>query len=96
MRPVGALPAVQRVRPRRRIETARTAASLSARPGSVCCVGIQNVSSASAEGNDAANRIVGGDAYCDAIARNHLDSEAAHPAAELSEHLVALVALHAI
>ena len=54
------------------------------------------VSSASAEGDDAANGIVGRDADRDAIPWNHLDPEAAHPAAQLCEHLVALVALHAI
>jgi hypothetical protein len=52
--------------------------------------------SASAEGDDAADRVVRGDTHRDAIARNHLDSEAAHAAAELCEHFVALVALHAV
>jgi hypothetical protein len=59
-------------------------------------VGIQIVSSASAEGNDAANRVVGGNAHGHSVARNHLDPEATHAAAELSEHLVALVALHPV
>jgi len=36
------------------------------------------------------------DAYGDAVARNNLDSEAAHAAAELCQHFVALVALHAV
>jgi hypothetical protein len=61
----------------------------------VLCGG-SNWFSASAEGNDAANRVVGRDAYGYPITRNDLDPEAAHPAAELSEHLVALVTLHAI
>ena len=51
---------------------------------------------ASAEGDDAADRIVGRNADGHAIAGHHLDSEAAHPAAQLRKHLVALVALHAI
>jgi hypothetical protein len=51
---------------------------------------------ASAEGDDAANRIVGRYAYRDAISGHHLDSKAAHPAAQLGKHLVALVALHSI
>jgi len=52
--------------------------------------------SASAEGDDAANGIVRGHANGDAIAGHYLDAEAAHPAAQLRKHLVALVALHAI
>jgi len=52
--------------------------------------------SASAEGDDAANRIVRRDANRHAIPRHHFDSKAAHPAAELCQHFVSLVALHAI
>src|SRR3954471_13550587 len=57
---------------------------------------IQLDSSASAEGDDAANGIVRRNADRDPVAGNHLDPEAAHPAAELSQHFVALVALHAV
>jgi hypothetical protein len=51
---------------------------------------------ASAEGNDAPDRIVRRYANSYAIARHHLDSEAAHTAAQLRKHLVALIALHAV
>ena len=51
---------------------------------------------ASAERDDAANGVVGGDADGDTIAWDNLDSEAAHPAAQLGEYLVASVALDAI
>lgn len=51
---------------------------------------------ASAEGDDAANGVVRRYADGDAIAWNHLDAEAAHPAAQLCQDLVPLVALHAI
>ena len=43
---------------------------------------------ASAEGNDAANRIVGGDANGHSIPGNHFDAKAAHPAAQLGQDLV--------
>jgi hypothetical protein len=52
--------------------------------------------SASAEGDDAADRIVGRDADRHPIAWNHLDPEAAHTAAQLRENLVTLVALDAV
>ena len=48
------------------------------------------------EGNDAADRIVRRYANGHAISGNNLDSEAAHPAAQLGKHFVAGVALHAI
>ena len=51
---------------------------------------------ASTEGDDAADRIIRRDPDGHAIARNHLDAKAAHPAAQLGEHFVALVTLHAI
>ena len=51
---------------------------------------------AGAEGDDAPDGIVRRDADGHAIARNHLDAEAAHSAAELGQHLVAGVALHAV
>src|SRR6476661_5144572 len=51
--------------------------------GIVVLCGNPKCSSASAEGNDAADRIVRRDAYGHPIARNDLDPEAAHPAAEL-------------
>jgi hypothetical protein len=60
------------------------------------CVGVQSIFSASAEGDDAADRIVGGNADGHAIARDDFDAEAAHAAAQLREDLVALIALHAI
>ena len=40
--------------------------------------------------------IVGRDADGDAVTRHDLDAEAAHPAAQLGEHFVAGVALHAV
>jgi hypothetical protein len=48
------------------------------------------------EGDDAADRVVGGHADGDAITWNNLDPEAAHAAAQLREHFVARIALHAI
>ena len=51
---------------------------------------------ASAEGDDAPDRIVRRNADGDAISRHHLDSKAAHPAAQLCQHLVSLIALHAV
>ena len=51
---------------------------------------------ASAEGNDAPDRIVRRDANGHAISRHHLDSKTAHAAAQLGKHLVSLVTLHAV
>jgi len=51
---------------------------------------------ASAEGDDAADRIVWGNAHGDSITRDDLDSEAAHPAAQLRQHFMPLVTLHAV
>jgi len=48
------------------------------------------------EGDDAADWVVGRYADRDAITRNNFDPEAAHTAAQLCEHFVARVALHAI
>jgi hypothetical protein len=48
------------------------------------------------EGNDAPDGIVRRDANGHAISRNNFDSEAAHAAAELSQHLVAGIALNPI
>ena len=48
------------------------------------------------ERNNSADRVVRGYTYRDAIAGNDFDSEAPHPAAQLSEHLMAGIALHAI
>jgi hypothetical protein len=48
------------------------------------------------EGDDAADRVVGGHADRDAITWNNFDPEAAHAAAQLREHFVPGVALHAI
>ena len=51
---------------------------------------------AGTEGDDAPDRIVRRDANGHAIARDYLDAEAAHSAAELSQHLMPCVALHAV
>jgi hypothetical protein len=51
---------------------------------------------ASAEGDDAPDRIVRRYANGHAIPRNYLDSKAAHAAAQLRKHLVTLVALNPI
>ena len=51
---------------------------------------------ASAEGDDAADGIVGGDPHGYSIARYDLDAKSAHPAAQLCEYLVPLVTLDAI
>src|SRR5258708_24684083 len=61
-----------------------------------CAVWGFKVNSASAEGDDAADGIVGRDANRHPVPWNHLDPEAAHPAAQLCEYLVTLVALNAI
>ena len=50
----------------------------------------------SAESYDAANRIVGGNADRDAVTRNDLDTEPAHPPAQLRQDFMPGVALHAI
>jgi hypothetical protein len=57
---------------------------------------IQDRDLASAEGDDASDGIVRGNADRDSISWHHLDSKAAHAAAQLGKHLVALVTLHAI
>ena len=49
-----------------------------------------------AECDDAADRIVGRDAHRHAVTGDDLDAEAPHPAAQLGEHFVTRVALHAI
>ncbi len=49
-----------------------------------------------AERDDAANRIVRRNADSDAISGHDFDTEAAHPAAQLRENLMAGVALDAI
>ena len=51
---------------------------------------------ASAEGDDASDGVVGRDSHGDPITRNDLNTEAAHPAAQLGQHFVAGVHLHAI
>jgi len=51
---------------------------------------------AGAERNDAPDRIVRRNANRHAIAWDHLDAEPAHPSAQLREHFVASVALHAV
>ena len=57
---------------------------------------VQNRDLASAEGDDAPDRIVRRNADRDAIAWHHLDSKAAHSAAQLCQHLVSLIALHTV
>src|SRR5688500_12820281 len=52
--------------------------------------------SASSERDDAAHRVVGGDSNGHAVARDHLDAEAAHAAAQLRQHFVAGIALHPV
>ena len=49
-----------------------------------------------AERDDAAHRIVRRDANRYAVTGDDLDAEAPHPATQLSEHLMAGIALHAI
>jgi hypothetical protein len=49
-----------------------------------------------AERDNPALWIVGRDANRDAVARHNLDAEPAHPAAQLRQHLVAGVYLHAV
>jgi hypothetical protein len=51
---------------------------------------------ASTEGDDAPDWIVRGNADRDAISRDNLDAEAAHAPAQLGQHLVAGVTLHAV
>ena len=51
---------------------------------------------ARAERDNAPDRIVRRDADGHAIPRNYLDAEAAHTAAQLGEHLMAGVTLHAV
>lgn len=48
------------------------------------------------ECDDAADGIVGRDAYSDSIPGNNLDAEAAHAPAQLRQHFVAGIALHSI
>jgi hypothetical protein len=48
------------------------------------------------ERDDAADRVVWRYADRHAVARNNLDSKAAHAAAQLRQHLVTGVALHAV
>ena len=61
------------------------------------CIGVQTVFwLACAEGNDAPDRIVRRNADGHAISRDDLDAEAAHSAAELGQHFMAGVTLHAV
>ena len=48
------------------------------------------------EGDDAPDGIVRRNANGHAIARDYLDAEAAHSAAELGQHFVSGIALHAV
>ena len=64
---------------------------------SIGCVGVQTVIwLARAERDDAPDGIVRRDADGHPIARNNFDTEAAHAAAELGQHFVAGVTLHAV
>jgi hypothetical protein len=49
-----------------------------------------------AEGDDAADRVVRRYANRDAVAGNNFDSEATHPAAQLRQHLMPRITLHAV
>jgi len=49
-----------------------------------------------AKGDDASHGVIRRDTDGHPIARNHLDTEAPHPPAQLCEHLVSCVALDAI
>src|SRR5687768_11236210 len=49
-----------------------------------------------AEGDDAADRIVGRDPDGHAVARHDLDAKSPHPAAQLRQHFVSGVALHTV
>ena len=51
---------------------------------------------ASSERDDAADRIVGGNTHRHAITGHDLDSKPAHSPAQLGEHLMPLIALHAV
>ena len=95
---VGVVGAVMR-RPGARMPDASTLLTEGRRAwmASSSCIGIQTVFwLAGAEGDDAPDRIVGRYADGHAISRNHFDAEAAHSAAELGQHFVAGVALHAV
>jgi hypothetical protein len=64
-----------------------------------CAIGRQNLDLpglSGAEGDDAADRVVGGNANGDAIAGDDLDAEAPHPPAQLREHFMARITLHSI
>jgi hypothetical protein len=56
-------------------------------------VGTQIGFLSSAERDDPADRVVGGDADCDPVTGHHLDAEAPHPSAQLREHFMAGVTL---
>ena len=49
-----------------------------------------------AEGDDAADGVVGRNADSDPVTGNDFDSEAAHPAAQLREYFVARIALDSV
>jgi len=51
---------------------------------------------AGAEGDDSADRIVRRDAHCHAVSGDDLDSKPSHSPAQLREHFVSGIALHAI
>ena len=51
---------------------------------------------ASSEGDDAPDRVVGRNTHGDPIARDDLNAEAAHPAAQLGQYFMAGIHLHAI
>ena len=52
--------------------------------------------SASSEGDDAADRVVGRDTHRYAVTWYNLDSKPAHPATQLGQHFVTLITLDAV
>jgi hypothetical protein len=58
--------------------------------------GVQLNELSGSERNDAADRVVRGYTDCNAIAGNDFDSETPHPAAQLRQHFMPRVALHAV
>ena len=75
---------------------AQTAADAGRASGCRLCWNSNCLRLACPEGDDAPDRIVRRNTDGHAISRNDLDAEAAHAAAELGQHFVAGVALHAV
>ena len=68
----------------------------SSRSGSSVVVSQSLVELASAEGDDAADRIVGRNTHGHSVSWHDLDAEAAHTAAQLGQHFVTRIYLHTI